>query len=124
MNFRSMILRISLIVIVLGIAWLSLTPKETITIGNDKISHFIAYGVLMLNIGLLTYEHKKTFVWGALAAVVYGGLLEVGQHFVPGRMMSFYDLIANTGGVVCGVLLTIFLYTPLRNFLRWAGLFR
>lgn len=101
-----MILRLSLITIALGIAWLSLTPKETITVGNDKISHFLAYGILMWNVGLLTFEVKRHFVIGALGCLAYGALMEFLQGFVPGRFVSLYDMFANSGGVIAGCLLT------------------
>lgn len=117
-----MVLRISLVLIVLGIAYLSLTPKETLTIGNDKISHFIAYGALMLNIGLLYFERRAAFVIGVALALSYGALIELAQHFVPGRFMSLYDLFANAGGVLTGVLLTWISYRPIRKLLRSAGI--
>ena len=117
-----MILRISLIVIILGIAYLSLTPSDTITIGNDKISHFIAYGILMSNVGLLTYHKAKSFLLGIFLSLAYGALIEVGQHFVPGRFMSGLDMLANAAGVGFGVLVTLLVYTPLTKLLKRAGI--
>ena len=117
-----MILKISLIAIILGIAWLSLTPTDTITIGNDKISHFIAYGTLMFNVGLLSYENRNRFVLGILLSLIYGALIEVAQHFVPGRFMSGYDMLANAGGVATGTILTVVLYKPVRKLLKSLGL--
>lgn len=108
-------LRITLILIVLGIAYLSLTPSETITIGNDKISHFIAYGTLMFNAGLLTYANRKKFTIAIILCFAYGVLIEVGQHYVPGRFMSSFDVIANASGVVLGSLMTFLLYKPIQN---------
>ncbi|MDX2360619.1 MAG: VanZ family protein [Crocinitomicaceae bacterium] len=112
-----MLLRVSLILIIIGIAYLSLTPTDTITIGNDKISHFIAYGALMTNIGMITYEKRYRFLWGIILALLYGALIEVGQHFVPGRFMSGMDMLANAGGVILGALITIFAYKPVRKLL-------
>lgn len=118
-----MIFRISLIIVALGIAWLSLTPRETITIGNDKISHFIAYGVLMWNVGLVTYANRKHFFIGILCSLCYGALMEFLQDFVPGRFMSIYDMFANAGGVLSGCLLTVISYRFLRNLLGEKGFF-
>ncbi len=115
-----MILRMTLITVVAGIAYLSLTPTETITIGNDKISHFIAYGALSFNVGLLTYS-RKWFLPALLCCVIYGGLIEVGQYYVPGRFMSGYDILANTAGVVLGGVLSAILYGLIKDnlpFLR------
>lgn len=121
-KIEGMVLRITLVLIVFGIAYLSLTPKETLTIGNDKISHFIAYGALMWNIGLLYFERRSAFIKGMALALCYGALIEVSQHFVPGRFMSLYDMFANAGGVLTGVLLTWMTYRPVHKVLRSAGI--
>lgn len=117
-----MILRISLVLVVLGIAWLSLTPTETITIGNDKISHFIAYGILMVHIGLLTFPKIKSFLLGIALALMYGALIEIGQYFVPGRFMSGYDMLANAGGVLFGSVFTLLFHQPMTKLLRATGI--
>lgn len=113
-----MILRISLAIVLLGIAYLSLTPSETIVVGNDKISHFIAYAVLMFNAGLITYKSQRKFIIAIVLCFIYGALIEVGQHFVPGRYMSGYDMIANTSGVGIGTILTVLLYKPVIKVLQ------
>lgn len=115
-------MKISLVAIVLGIAYLSLTPLESITIGNDKISHFIAYGVLMSNVGILTYHKAQLFLAGVLLSLAYGALIEVAQHFVPGRFMSGYDMLANAGGVGFGILVTLLFYKPLSKLLKSTGI--
>lgn len=104
-----MILRITLFIILVAIAYLSLTPKEALTIGNDKISHFIAYSVLMINIGLIVHGSTKGMIIGVSLALLYGALMEIGQHFVPGRYMSLMDIIANSLGVLFGVIITFLL---------------
>ena len=113
-----MILRISLVIVVIGIAYLSLSPSETIVVGNDKISHFIAYSVLMFNAGLLTYNVKRNFILSIILCLVYGALIEVEQHFVPGRFMSGYDMIANSLGVFIGIISTVILYKPVTKILQ------
>ena len=105
-----MLLKISLVFVVVGIAYLSLTPTETIVVGNDKISHFIAYSVLMVNVGLLTYFNRKKFIIGIILSILFGVVIEIIQHFVPGRVMSSGDVVANTLGVFIGVLFTIILH--------------
>lgn len=107
-------------VVIVGIAYLSLSPTDTITVGNDKISHFIAYSVLSLHVGLLTFEVKKQFVVGMLLCLVYGALIEVIQHFVPGRFMSGYDMIANAIGVFLGLIITAIAFKPISKILKLA----
>lgn len=113
-----MILKTSLSLIVIGILYLSLTPTETLTVGNDKISHFIAYSCLMLNIGLIQLPSIKNLRTGIIAALLLGCLVEVIQHFVPGRFMSFGDVIANSIGVGIGCLLALLFYKPIQRWLR------
>ncbi|HIP32337.1 MAG TPA: VanZ family protein [Crocinitomicaceae bacterium] len=112
------LLKLSLVIVIIGIAYLSLTPTEIITVGNDKISHFIAYCVLMTNVGLLTYVKKKQLVFGIVFCILYGVLIEIIQHFVPGRVMSGWDMVANIGGVLLGVITTAFLYKRIQFLLK------
>ena len=114
-----MILRFTLLTIIIGIAYLSITPTDTLIVGNDKISHFIAYSVLMTNVGLLTYLNKKRFLAGALLSIAYGAIIEVIQHYVPGRFMSGYDILANTTGVLLGVIITFLFHSKMTLILRY-----
>lgn len=107
-----------MIAVIIGIAYLSLTPSETIVVGNDKISHFIAYSVLMFNAGLITISSKQKFILTIILCLSYGALIEVGQYFVPGRFMSSYDMVANALGVLIGIFLTLLLSKPVLKFLR------
>ena len=111
-------LKVSLLIITLGILYLSLTPAETLTVGNDKVSHFIAYSCLTLNLGLIQLPSIKKLRTGIIAALFLGCLVEVMQHFVPGRVMSFGDVIANTIGVGIGSLLALLFFKPIQHWLR------
>ena len=115
-----MLLRVSLFLIVVGILYLSLTPTETLTIGNDKISHFIAYGCLMLNIGVMVFPVKRKIIIGVILAILLGIIVELLQHFVPGRFMSIGDVYANSLGVLFGVILTLLFGKPIQRLLRFA----
>lgn len=119
-----MILRLSLLIMLAGIAWLSLTPKVALTVGNDKISHFIAYGALMWNTAWVTLPVYRRFVWGILCALAFGALMEAGQHFVPGRDTSLLDMVANAGGVAVGAIIGAITYSPGHRLLRKAGIIR
>ena len=115
-----MILKITLALIVIGIFYLSLTPNETLTVGNDKISHFIAYGCLMLNIGLLVFPIKRKGLIGALLAILIGIIIELLQYFVPGRYMSIEDVYANSLGVLLGLILILLLGKWIQRLLKFA----
>ena len=109
------LLRIGLVIILGGIAYLSLTPSTSVSVGNDKLGHFIAYSVLTINIGLITLHSSKQLLIGIIGALAYGALMEWGQSFVPGRSVSFYDMIANATGVAIGTLVILILGKRLRK---------
>jgi VanZ family protein len=94
---------VSLILVFIGIAILSLLPPKSIEkIGeHDKINHFIAYSVLSLNFGLVI-KKLKTHLYCLPILIAYGMLLELCQGFVPGREPSWLDAFANTSGIIIG----------------------
>jgi len=113
-----LLVQLSLLGVIVGITYLSLSPAPKLAASNDKVGHFIAYGTLMLHLGLLTVDNRKHLMVSAVFAFVYGGLMEFGQWFVPGRSVSGLDLLANTGGVAIGIILTLILAKPVRKLLR------
>jgi len=117
-----MILKFSLTITIIGILYLSLTPTETLTVGNDKISHFIAYSCLMLNIGLIQLPSMKKLRKGIVAAILFGCFIECAQNFIPGRFMSFWDIVANTIGVAIGCLLALISYKQIQRALKGLGI--
>ena len=71
---------------------------------SDKVQHFCAYLALSF-LPVLTVQDLRRGTAIGLSMIVLGGLLELGQTFSPGRSPDIRDQIANTLGVVCGVLL-------------------
>ncbi len=69
--------------------------------GTDKTHHFIAYGALMFPVAL---RRPLYWPWAGLMIVAYSGIIELIQPYVN-RYGEWLDLAANTGGVICGVLL-------------------
>ena len=115
MNVDSVIKRlprlalIATVWVAIAIAILSLLPGSDLPAQklNDKVNHFIAYGVLTF-LAVLG-RHSISILKIAVLAIGYGLLLEVLQGVMPfGRTASGLDAIANTGGVLigtaCGVL--------------------
>jgi VanZ family protein len=92
----------------LGIIYLSLkSPNGGVNIQlNDKVGHFIGYGVLSLNTFLVFGFRSKlqtTLILFLLIGI--GFLMEWLQGFVPGREVSGLDIIANSIGVAIGTAL-------------------
>ena len=82
------------------VAFFSLTPVDEGFINAwDKLLHFGCYGLFAL-IAWRAAARPKTFYLLCAVVIVYGALMEVGQRFVPGRMMSGLDIVANALGVV------------------------
>ena len=70
----------------------------------DKQLHFAAYGVLSLALAYATTEYRRR-VWVRagvviVAVVVFGGLVELLQGFVPHRYPSALDFLSNVLGVI------------------------
>ena len=84
------------------VTWASLSPGGSGALGSwDKLAHGLTYAVFAL-LGWRLGLARAGFTILCVAIVAYSGLMEFGQSFVPGRMMSGLDLVANTVGVVLG----------------------
>jgi len=82
---------------------LSPTPATGTGVLWDKPLHLTAYLLLfLLGTPLLAPGERRSMAWLAAGVFAYGALLELGQHFVPGRDMSAGDLLANGLGVAAG----------------------
>ena len=89
----------------LVVAFASLSSGTAVSVESwDKLAHLLTYGLFaVLGFGLVTTSRAYLFV--CLGIVLYSGLMELGQSFVPGRHMSAYDLVANVLGVLLGATL-------------------
>jgi VanZ family protein len=101
-------MRLLLLLEFLGIIYLSLkSPNGGVNVQlNDKVGHFMGYGVLSLN-AFLVFGFKPIrkgilLVFGLLGM---GAILEGLQGFVPGREVSGLDIVANSIGVAIGTAL-------------------
>ena len=68
--------------------------------------HGLLYGVmaLLLNYGLGFKSHKIVGISmqvGALIVLVFAGLEEISQYWIPSRTFDFSDFFADVVGVVC-----------------------
>ena len=84
------------------VAAMSLRPGTDTSIDPlDKIVHLLVYYIFAV-FGYRALRNKRYYPYLCLGIIVYGGLLELGQSYIPGRDMSAYDLLANTVGVLLG----------------------
>ena len=74
---------------------------------SDKIVHVLSYFVLIVWFAGLYAKGRCKKI--AFFLIVFGMLLEFIQAQLPYRMFDPLDIIANTGGVVLGLLLSTFI---------------
>lgn len=87
------------------IAYLSLLPGVELPVSfwnADKVYHCLAYAWLGA-LPLWAFARSDRGRAVAYAMVVFGGLIEWGQSFVPGRTASVGDAVANAVGVFLGI---------------------
>jgi VanZ family protein len=73
---------------------------------QDKLFHALAYFSLMFWFAQIYHERVKRNVL-AVMFILLGVLLEYLQGFNPVRYYEFADMMANTAGVVSGLLLAL-----------------
>lgn len=84
----------------------------------DKVLHFLAYLVLA-GLAFLFVRQIKPFLKYCVALIIYGGIIELLQSFMPGRYMSFADFVANIGGIAFAVMLVkIYLAQQARSAIK------
>ncbi len=91
-----------------------LPPKDVNAIhlpGSDKLIHASAY-MLLTGAFLFSYRKKRVAEWWRVVIFLWmmGALIEFFQPIVsPGRERELFDLLANTGGIVIGVIFVLLL---------------
>jgi VanZ family protein len=85
-----------------AIAVVSLNPGSGVSGEHwDKVAHLVTYAVFAA-LGHRVIKEGRGYLLLYLGIIVYSGLIEVAQSYMPGRVMSGYDLLANAVGVVIG----------------------
>jgi len=95
------------------VAVVSLIPMPDTGV-NDKSMHFITYFGLSAGFTTLVENNKSLWVV-TLGLIAYGAVLEVLQSMTGYRYMELYDLVANSIGVISGLLVRL---TPIPNWFR------
>ncbi|MDA3953977.1 MAG: VanZ family protein [Bacteroidales bacterium] len=106
------------ILIALFIFFGSLASQENITKvsifqfnNSDKLIHFILYFMLSVTlqasfIRIALIKRKKQILLTLIVVISYGLLMEVFQYyFTNNRSAEFLDILANTLGCICGILI-------------------
>lgn len=92
------------------VTWGSLRPMETAPLEPwDKVGHLVLYSIFAL-LGCRIIANQRQYFYLCLGIVTYSGLMEVAQSFLPGRVMSIYDFLANIAGVLLGAVMAKWLF--------------
>lgn len=67
---------------------------------QDKLHHLFGFAALAFTLRLAF--PRVSFLWGLLLTVAAALLIEMGQGFLPNRMASRWDMLANVLGVLLG----------------------
>jgi VanZ family protein len=116
--------RVFLVYIPLVIYWLILlaaTSFPTISVPSPDISdkgyHFTAYFGLGILLNLtFAFQNKypsmkkRSHFYSILIGIIYAGLDEIHQYFIPGRTMELLDFVADVGGLVLAAVFILFLF--------------
>lgn len=93
---------------------------EQLNLFIRKMAHFSLYFILgfmsALSVFLATHKYLKSFVSGIIICLIYGSLDEIHQMYVPGRTPLVRDVIIDTAGGVCGIVLCIMIISVIFNF--------
>ncbi len=78
---------------------------------SDKIKHFIAFAIFtfMFSLSFHFYTKKSSEIFKLLkiviiVAIIYGGLTEFLQTYVPGRSGDLFDFSLNVLGSIAGLI--------------------
>ncbi|MHB8906708.1 MAG: VanZ family protein [Melioribacteraceae bacterium] len=113
------------------IYWITLFALTTVPVDvvpqlfnyQDKIEHFVAYGVLAFLLTLALFFQKrsrlissKAFLFTFIFILAYGAIDEIHQLLVPGRFCDLYDWLADSLGGSIGIgIVYLFLKSHLKT---------
>jgi len=92
------------------VAVMSLRPANGAIIEPwDKLVHFVVYAIFAV-LAHRAVRGRRPFAIACVGIIAYSALLELLQSYVPGRVMSGLDLMANMLGVALGAVAAKRLY--------------
>jgi VanZ family protein len=104
MQIDKRVLRVLFLILLIIIEYLATTTREMILVESiwDKANHFMAFFVLYV-IFSMAYENIS-LLKKVLLLILFGWQIEIVQSFIPGRFYSLYDIVADTIGILIGVI--------------------
>lgn len=111
---------VQFLILLLMFSWLGLTgqPGNYVPMFNDKLMHTGGYFAAAFSISFAF--PRWHFLGRALFLILFSVGIEIGQHFLPPRTFDIGDIIANSTGVLLGLLAVAILekkFTWFKKFL-------
>ena len=100
--------RVYFLICIVAISFLATTTIqiEVVESSWDKANHFVAFFTLY---ALLTFAYKNLNIVQKIALLVAFGLqIEIVQSFIDGRYFSLLDVLADSVGILLGILICLF----------------
>ena len=98
-----MLLKLIFIAYLLIISFLAFSPNNAgINVGGDKTNHILAFTVFTI---LNFFAFRKRFFHIFIYGLSFGIFIEFVQYFLPYRDADIMDILADSIGLVAGVLL-------------------
>lgn len=83
------------------------SPENSVPMFNDKLMHFAGYFIAG---GSISFAFPLWKLWQRASFLILFSIgIEIGQHFMPPRTFDFFDIGANSSGVILGLLLVALL---------------
>lgn len=101
--------------------FLGLTPHPESIVGsfNDLLMHFAGYVLAAFSINAA--RPKWSWQLQATFLIIYSIGIEIAQHFNPPRTFSYADMVANSLGVILGLVLVNFFRTKIPFINKFLG---
>ena len=109
MNANNLQLYFYMILILFGSSIPGKTIPLHITLFTwDKFLHFFEYFILGI-LASRAYRFKYNRIVLSILGIIFGCFDEIWQSFIPGRSSSYYDVVADGIGVICGIIIFNFI---------------
>lgn len=96
----------ALLLAVFGVALLpDLGPVRQLALLNDKWLHGLTFAVLAA--WFSGQYARRAYGWIAAGLLLFGGLIEGAQYLTAYRLADWRDVLANTAGIVAGLVAAI-----------------
>ena len=105
MNYHKIQFFLYLFLILIGSSIPGKSVPTVFSLTWDKLLHVIEYFFLGI-LGYRAYENKYKYITIVISmfGILFGCIDEIWQLFIPGRNPSYYDVIADSIGVILGVI--------------------